>query len=149
MQYQHDETRSFYLLRLDPDEEIVATLKRFCADVDIRLGTVSGLGALSSVTLGFFHPVSKQYQQRTFTEFCEMTSLVGNITQQNGVPYLHLHGNFAGADFRTFGGHLSAGSVSSTAEICIHAHQGEVDRHFSTAIGLNLLTLEHHDDSRK
>lgn len=148
MQYQHDETRSFHILRLDPGEEIVAGLKAYCAEAGIALGTVSGLGALSSVTLGFFHPVSKEYQQRTCAEFCEMTSLVGNITRQNGAPYLHLHGNFAGADFRAFSGHLTAGVVSSTAEICIHAHQGVVERCFSSAIGLNLLKLEGHDVSR-
>lgn len=148
MRYQHDDTRSFTILRLDPGEEIVAALKTFCAEAGIGLGTVSGLGALASVTLGFFHPLSKEYQQRMFAEFCEMTSLIGNITRQNDAPYLHLHGNFAGADFRTFGGHLVAGVVSSTAEICIQARQGVVERRFSSAIGLNLLQLEGDDASQ-
>lgn len=44
---------SQYFIRINPGQELVSTLKEFCKAKKITLATVSGIGSLKSVTLGF------------------------------------------------------------------------------------------------
>lgn len=128
-----------YLIRLGKSEEIVSTLEKFCAEQNILLGDVRGIGAVSSVTLGFFTPDTKAYRTETFERYMEISSLIGNVTQKGGKPYLHLHLNAAGDDYRVIGGHLVAAVISVTGEIWIHAHNGEAERKLDENIGINLI----------
>lgn len=68
---------SQYFIRINPGQELVSTLKEFCKAKKITLATVSGIGSLKSVTLGFFNPESKKYDQKTFNEYMEMPGLTG------------------------------------------------------------------------
>ena len=61
---------SQYFIRINPGQELVSTLKEFCKAKKITLATVSGIGSLKSVTLGFFNPESKKYDQKTFNCTC-------------------------------------------------------------------------------
>ncbi len=50
------------VLRIDRGEEILACIQRDCEQEDIRLDSVSGLGAVGEVTLGVFNHAAFQYQ---------------------------------------------------------------------------------------
>lgn len=138
MSISHRQIGNIFYLRLDPDHEIIASMKSFCRQYGIQAGMISGLGAVKSVTLGFFEPISKQYQQKTFEGAYEITSLIGNISTLDQEVYLHAHANFAGADYQVFGGHLAAAVVSATAEIRIQKDDGQLERAFNQQIGLNI-----------
>ena len=128
-----------WVVRIDKGEEVVATLRRFCAEKGIRLGSVSGIGAADRVTLGYFETATKQYH--TF-ERCgdhEITALSGNVTTLNGEAYLHLHVTLSDQNCRAFGGHLSSALISGTCELVIDELEGGVDRQFNNEVGLNLL----------
>ena len=45
-----------YVMRLDPGEEIVEKVLWLAAVEEIKLATVTGLGAVDNVTLGIFSP---------------------------------------------------------------------------------------------
>ena len=51
------ESRKFsqgYVLRLDPGEEIVASLIRLVEQEQVQLGSVTAIGAANDVTIGIF-----------------------------------------------------------------------------------------------
>ena len=127
------------LIRLDPGEEIIACMTSICEKEDIRLGIVSGIGAVDKATVGLFNPATKKYFSATLEKYFEVTCLTGNISQMNGEVYLHLHATLADIEHKSFGGHLNAATVSATAEIWIDIVEGSADRQLSETVGLNLL----------
>lgn len=127
-----------YVLRMDKGEEIVATLKQFCEDEQIKLGSVTGIGAVNQVTIGLFETSTKKYHSLQLAGDHEITSLTGNISTMDGKVYLHLHINISDDRYNTRGGHLSAAVVSGTGELIVEKIEGRVDRQFSEEIGLNL-----------
>jgi len=129
------------LLRLDPGEEILASLKALCLKENIALGAVSGIGAVNRAVLGLFETAAKQYHANTFEMDMEIVSLAGNISTMDGAPYLHLHMAVSDARGRAFGGHLSEAVVSATAEIMVTRIDGAAGRRFDEGIGLNLLEV--------
>ncbi len=128
-----------FVLRLDKGEEIVQTLKQFCVENDIKLGTISGLGASNKLTIGLFETETKKYHSKELTGDYEICPLYGNISTMNGEVYLHIHVNVCDSENRSFGGHLNSAIVSATFEAVIEIIDGKLDRKFSDEIGLNLL----------
>ena len=55
-----------YVMRLDPGEEIVEQLTALVNRENVRLGSVSALGAAGDVTIGIFNTREKQYHSRRF-----------------------------------------------------------------------------------
>ena len=127
------------LVRLDPGEEVVAGVGAVCDAENIRLGSVSGIGAVNRATIGLFKPDTKEYVSTTLEKPFEITALTGNVSEMDGKRYLHLHITLADVEHNAFGGHLNEAVVSATAEIWIDAADGSVDRVFDQPIGLNLL----------
>jgi hypothetical protein len=130
---------SKYIVRIDKGEEIVACLKKICTDNKIRLGSVSGIGAVGRAQIGLFETSSKQYHSTDLESAFEITSLNGNISTMNGEVYLHLHINLSDAAYHTFGGHFQSAVVSGTCEIIIDAIDGECERIFNEDVGLNII----------
>ncbi|AEF93306.1 protein of unknown function DUF296 [Desulfotomaculum nigrificans CO-1-SRB] len=127
-----------YVLRLDKGEEVVTTLKNFCRQNGIKLGSVTGIGAVNKATVGLFETATKKYHAKELTGDMEITGLVGNISQMNGEVYLHLHITLVDSSHNAVGGHLNSATISATGEFIVDAIEGEVDREFSEEIGLNL-----------
>lgn len=127
------------LVRLDPGEEIVAGVASVCEKENVRLGSVSGIGAVNKAVVGLFKPDTKEYISDSLEKPFEVTALTGNVSQMDGKQYLHLHITLADIDHNCFGGHLNEAIVSATAEIWIDVVDGDIDREFNDTIGLNLL----------
>ena len=128
-----------YVLRLDPGEEIVASLTRLVEQENVQLGTVSALGAAGDVTIGIFNTREKQYYSQRYQGDYEISALVGNVTRKEGEPYLHLHitiGNPVTGEVHA--GHLSSAVISATLELFLQVWDGQVGRKFSDQVGLNL-----------
>ena len=126
--------------RLDKGEEVCEKVLELAEREDIRLAGVTGLGASNDVTLGVFDTNTKIYNKTRFnaTDY-ELGSVVGNLSRQDGKPYLHLHAVIGSpVKGECHAGHLNAAVVSATCELVIHVIDGEVGRKFSEEIGLNL-----------
>ena len=128
-----------YVMRLDPGDEIVEKVLWLAAVEQIKLASVTGLGAVDNVTLGIYIPDTKQFKANMFHADFEIVSLTGTITTQRGRPYAHLHMAVSDLAARCFGGHLNRAVVSATAEIIINVIPGEIDRQPDPQIGLNLM----------
>ncbi len=126
------------VLRLDPGDEVLACLRRLVQAEGIRLATIQGLGACSEAELALYDLATESFNQQTFEEPLEMTSIDGNITEMAGKAYLHVHATFGRADQSMLGGHLNRAVISGTAEIFIRVIDGAVDREKSEETGLNV-----------
>lgn len=132
-----------WVVRLNKGDEVVDCLTRLVEEEDIRLASVSGLGAAGDVTVGVFNTSTKEYHTRRCQGEYEISALVGNVTRMDGKPYLHLHitiGNPVTGEVHA--GHLTACVISATAEIFVQNWDGTVGRTFSPEVGLNLLDFQ-------
>lgn len=129
------------VFRLDPGEELVQSIKKLCEQLNITLGTITGLGATNNVTLGLYEVATKQYHQITRTGDHEIASLYGNITQMNGEVYLHLHITVCDKTYQSISGHLNKAIISVTFEGVIDCIKGTITRHKDQHTGLNILSL--------
>lgn len=130
-----------YLLRIDKGEEVVASLKKFCVNNSLKLGSIVGVGAADRVTIGLFNTITKEYHNKELVGEYEITNLTGNITSKDGEVYLHLHITLGDENYMTHGGHLNECWISGTCELVIDVIDGEVGRIFDEYSGLNLWKL--------
>lgn len=132
---------SIIALRVDRGEEIVACVRKVCEAEHVAFGSVSGIGAVGHAVFGLYHVAERGYTSNTFGGELEMTSLLGNVTEQNGQVYLHFHAAFAKEDGTSVGGHLNEAVVSGTAEIFIQTAPGFIDRKIDPETGLTVFDL--------
>ena len=130
-----------YVIRIDRGEEIVESIREFCDANDIKLGTVTGIGATNKVTIGILDTNTGKYKSDELTGDYEITSLTGNITTLKGETYLHFHVSLADKDHKAFGGHLNSAMVSATFEGTIEVLDGEIEREMDESVGINLMKL--------
>lgn len=134
------------VIRMDRGDEVCEKLLELMELENISLASVSGIGASNDVTLGVFDTEKKEYHKRRYNERdYELASLTGNMSRQDGKPYLHVHAAIGNPAHERRGfiddvhaGHLNAAVVSATAEIIIDVIDGSAGRKFSEEIGLNL-----------
>ncbi len=128
-------------VRIDRGEEILEQLKEVCTRENIRLATVSAIGALGEFTVGVYNVEEKKYYKNTFRGAYEIVSLAGNITTMDGAYYAHLHLSAADGSGGCVGGHLNGAVVSATCELFLQVIDGEIDRFYDDVTGLNLMKL--------
>lgn len=125
-------------MRLDRGEEILAQVRALAEREQIRLATVSALGAVGEFVVGVFSVADKQYAANTFEGDYEIVSLTGTINTMDGAFYAHLHMSAGDGTGAVFGGHLNRAVVSATCEMVVQVVDGTVDRRFDEAVGLNV-----------
>lgn len=126
------------VVRLDPGDEICASLLEFAGREKITLAELQGLGAINDFDVGVFNTQTKEYHANTFKGSYEIVSLTGSLTVMDNKPYLHAHLSAGDDKGNVVGGHLNRAVVSATAEIFVRVITGRVNRKFSESIGLNL-----------
>ena len=127
-----------YIVRMDRDEEILAQLKIFAEKEQVKLASVTALGAVKDFTIGVFDTSAKAYHSNRFQGVYEIVSLVGTINTMNGEFYTHLHMSAGNDKGEVFGGHLNRAVVSATCEMVVDVLDGTVDRQYDPVTGLNL-----------
>lgn len=133
--------KSYYVLRLQKGEEIIATLIKFVKKNRIKGAFLYGLGVGEKLTVGYFDAHKKSYIKRQFRGEYEFTSFLGNISYFNKEPVVHIHITITDAKFNAAGGHLFEGYVPATCEIFIIPLPGKLLRKKDTGTGLNLFDL--------
>lgn len=131
-----------YVIRLDPGEEVMASLRDFATREDIRGAYFLAIGAFSRVRLRYFDVAQKRYLERRVDEQVEVVSLLGSIARdERGEPLLHVHASVSDAQTRAHNGHLAEGLVRPTLEVFLTGLDGEVRRATDPETGLELLAL--------
>lgn len=131
-----------YMIRLDLNEDIIESLRRFAMSHSIEGATFSGIGAVSKVEIGYYSLEDKKYHATTYPGTYELISLNGNISVMNGEPVVHAHGAVSSETNATLGGHITRAVCAITVEISLYAHGNRFTRSPDHVTGLNLLSLE-------
>ena len=134
--------KNVLIIRLDINDEVVASVIKAASQYQIQSGIVNGIGAVSSAEIGLYDTVKKEYIKTELREPLEICALNGSLSTKDGAPYAHLHVVFGDSQGRTFGGHLNCAIVSATAEIFVQVYSDVIKREFSPDIGLNLMILQ-------
>lgn len=130
------------IARIDKGEEILDEVKKISLQENIKLASVSAIGAINEFTVGVFKVDEKQYYANEFKGNYEIVSLTGTINTMDGKFYNHLHLSAGNDKGEVFGGHLNCAIVSATCEMVINIINGRVDRKYDENIGLNLFVFE-------
>ena len=116
------------VVRIDKGEEILEKIKEVSIRENIKLATVTALGATNEFTVGVFKTEEKKYYSNSFQGDFEIVSLTGSINTMNDEFYTHIHMSAGDGKGNVFGGHLNKAIVSATCEMFIHVIEGKVDR---------------------
>jgi hypothetical protein len=127
---------------LDRGDEVVESLRTLAQQAAVQSGCISGLGAVDHVQLAFYDLERKAYDRLDLEGDHEIGGLTGNLTLQDGAPFVHVHAVVAGRDFVARTGHLMRARCSATVELFVHDFGAEpIHRRPDTDIGLNLCKL--------
>lgn len=132
-------------VRLDKNDEIIASLLSVCERQDLSVAQIQGIGGCESATVGVFDMEKKAYNETTVNGLLEMVSLDGNLTYFEGKPYLHLHAAFAYREagaIKTLSGHLLKAMIGLTGEIVITPADGRIGRRYIEELGIRVWDFE-------
>jgi len=116
---QHILSEHSSLLILEKGEELITSLTSFAKENNVKGAWISGVGAASSLTIGYYDLDAREYAWKENSGMFEIMNLSGNITTVDNEPSLHIHGTFSGHDLAAFGGHVKELLVGITCELFI------------------------------
>ncbi|MEW6722686.1 MAG: PPC domain-containing DNA-binding protein [Candidatus Micrarchaeota archaeon] len=136
MEYKRNEQR--ILVRLDPGDEIISSLKEVAKAEGVEGAFVNGIGAARKAELAHYDTKAKKYNTKKFEGMLEIISLSGNLALLENEPVAHLHIAISMHDFSTVSGHLMSAEIYPTCEIVIVPYGIRIDRRHDEKTGLNL-----------
>lgn len=128
--------------RFDRGEEVHEALKNLALKEDIKLASITAIGATDDFTIGVYKVDDKSYTEKNFKGIFEILGITGTITTKEGNYYPHLHISVADDEGRGFGGHLIRANISVTCEMVIDIIDGKVERKMDDEIGINLFKFD-------
>tara|TARA_B110001454_G_scaffold146857_1_gene136371 strand:- start:474 stop:902 length:429 start_codon:yes stop_codon:yes gene_type:complete len=136
MKYKINNNKVF--ISLETGDEIIESITNVLKIEKIYSGMINGIGAISQVELGFYNIESKEYKKEFFNYDYELTSLMGNITLKDEVPFVHIHINMSDDNFKVLGGHLFSAVTAASAEVIILLNEQTIKRELDKNVGLYL-----------
>ncbi len=128
--------------KVEPDEDLIDSIIQMIKIHNLKSGLINCIGALKKYTLGYLDIDSKEYLKKTFDEYVELVSCMGNISFKDGEPIVHLHISIGTKDYNIFGGHLFQPSiVSITGEVYIFEIDKKLNRVIDPRFDLSLLDI--------
>src|ERR1043165_4245232 len=108
-----------YALIFDSGDEVMEHLKRFANEHSLKAARFTGIGAFSSVELGFFDFGAKDYKRIPVNEQVELLSLMGDVALYGDDSMVHAHVVLGRTDGTALGGHLLKAVVHPTLELIL------------------------------
>lgn len=108
----------------------------------IKLGRIEAIGAVQKARIGFYNQEARSYQFYSFDRPLEITALIGNISLKDGNPFVHAHITLSDESGKSYGGHLSPGTVVFACEFFLESFDGPAfNRCFDEETGLPLWSI--------
>jgi predicted DNA-binding protein with PD1-like motif len=109
-------------VRFSAGDEILSGLYDLVAKHHITSGHITGIGGLApGALLGWGDPDVGGFRKIEIKDKTEIVSLIGDISQRNGEPYVHVHMIVSSADGSTKAGHLLEAHIAPLGEITVVA----------------------------
>jgi hypothetical protein len=137
----HDGARTFVLV-FERGEQVMGPLLDFLRAESVSAARLSGIGALESVTVGYFDWESKEYEQHRLNGQVELLSLTGDVALRDGAPQVHAHVVVGRRDTTTRGGHLIDATVRPTLELIVEDAPAHLRKQIDSETGLALIAPE-------
>jgi predicted DNA-binding protein with PD1-like motif len=134
-------SRTFVVV-FERGEHVMEPLLEFLKGESVTAARLTGIGALESVTLGYFDWETKEYEQHRISGQVELLSLAGDVALKNGEPQVHAHVVLGCRDTSTLGGHLLDATVRPTLELIIEDAPAELRKTVDPESGLALISPE-------
>lgn len=132
--------RTFALI-FDKGDEVVSTIEAFAAEHQLVASRMTAIGALESVTLGYFNWETKEYDRNEFDEQVEVLSMIGDLAHDGKKVKLHAHIVLGRRDSSAIGGHLLHAIVRPTLEVLLIDSPSYLKRVKDPESGLALIKI--------
>ena len=129
------------VFRLEMGDRLMESAQKIAANENVKLASISGIGACSKIEMGYIDLSIKEYIFKTFEGNMEILQATGNITLKDGEPFPHIHISVANEECKAFGGHLNEATISATFEGVITIMDHEIHREFNEDLGLALMNV--------
>lgn len=129
------------VVSLERNDRMMESLMTVARELDVPSGAVTGIGALTDVTLAYYDLDRKEFLKQEFSDRYELISCVGNIAVKDGEKFVHAHITLSDRDFKVYGGHLFEANVSGAGEFVIYPFSHEIQRKQDEVTGLFLMDL--------
>ena len=138
--YNENRMKTFAVV-FDKNDVVSENLLAFANANRLADASLTAIGALSEVTLGFFDRERRTYKKILVKEQVEVLSFSGNIAQKDGKAALHAHMVAGKADGTAHGGHFLDGRVWPTLEMIVSELPTHLHRVQDEESGLALIAL--------
>jgi uncharacterized protein len=120
-------------------DEMLSGLLEFCTKYKVTDAHFTGIGAVSSATVGWLDLDAKAYHAIHVNEQAEVLSMMGDVATFDGKPVVHAHVVMGKKDGSTIGGHLWEGHVNPTIEVFITVNDTPLKKKPDAASGMKLI----------
>jgi hypothetical protein len=128
-----------YVVVGEAGDEAYRCLSDFARAESLTAAQLTGVGAFSRATVGWFDRQAKEYVRTEIEHPCEVLSLVGDIAQADDGPQVHAHVVLGLRDGTTRGGHLLSGEVWPTLEVMVRESPAQLRKTSHPELGLALI----------
>jgi uncharacterized protein len=124
--------------------DLLKELVTKCRDLDIRLGEIRGIGALSKTRIAFFDQTTRMYEIINFKYDLEILSMLGNISIVGEKPIVHVRVILSDGKGNSFGGQIAKGCEVYGCEYVIEEYKSEkrFERSYDEDTGLMLWSTD-------
>ena len=127
------------IYRLRSGEIVHVAILAIARREKLRTARVEAIGTLRKAKIAYYNRNTRKYEEHTYSENMEVTSMLGNITMMDKKPFLHLHANLGRKDMRVVGGHLVSGEVHPFLEVVITPTTNVASRRYDESLNLNAI----------
>lgn len=128
------------IYKLGPGDSLTEELLKIARKERIKTARLEAIGGVRKLKLAYFNHEAKKYEEHSFSEFMEVTSLLGNVTLKDGEPFLHMHATFGRRDLSVLGGHVISAEVFPLLEVVVTPTKNKAKRKFDEETGLNVIS---------
>ena len=106
-----------YIIIFAKGDEVISGLTEFAQKYKVTSAHFTAIGDATSAKVGWYEQSKKMFKVIPINEPAEITSLIGDITMNEGKPVVHAHINLADKNGMVHGGHLLEASIFPTLEV--------------------------------
>ena len=136
-----DEPKTFILV-FQTGDELTSGLAGFAEQQKLSAASLTAVGALSSVRLGWFNWETKKYEPSVvLNEQVELLSLIGDVASKDDKPVVHAHVVIGKRDGTAHGGHLLEAHIRPTCEVVVTESPAHLQKFVDPESGIALIRL--------
>ncbi|MHA1687384.1 MAG: PPC domain-containing DNA-binding protein [Candidatus Heimdallarchaeaceae archaeon] len=139
MKAQKSSVTRIHFIKLEPGDDILASITEYCRNNIQNSGVIIGIGAVRQAHLGYFDIEQKTYLSQKFDINAELVQCAGNVSRnaETGEIIVHLHMAIGDSKFQLIGGHVLEGNIISvTGEFFIFETELPIKRQLNQQFNL-------------